>query len=61
MYKYADAIVKNFANATVMALLVCISAAFFGLRVNAHSWLGIGIILTATHLYMNIAIRAPAR
>ena len=61
VYKYADAIIKNFANATVMALLVCISAAFFGLNVNAHSWLGIGIILTATHLYMNIAIRAPAR
>ena len=57
VYKYADAIVKNFANATVMALLVCISAAFFELKVNAHSWLGIGIILTSTHLYMNIAIR----
>ena len=62
-----------------MALLVCISAAFFELKVhtpthnppmawlakrgpkpnqvNAHSWLGIGIILTSTHLYMNIAIR----
>ena len=26
-------------------------------KVNAHSWLGIGIILTSTHLYMNIAIR----
>ena len=41
----------------VMALLVCLSAAFFDLKVNAHSWLGIGIILTSTHLYMNIAIR----
>lgn len=57
VYKYADAIVKNFANATVMALLVCLSASFFNLKVNAHSWLGIGIILTSTHLYMNIAIR----
>jgi UDP-sugar transporter A1/2/3 len=57
VYKYADAIVKNFANATVMALLVSLSAAFFNLKVNAHSWLGIGIILTSTHLYMNIAIR----
>ena len=40
-----------------MAVLVCLSAAFFDLKVNAHSWLGIGIILTSTHLYMNIDIR----
>ena len=40
-----------------MAVLVCLSAPFFDLKVNAHSWLGIGIILTSTHLYMNIAIR----
>ena len=60
VYKYADAIVKNFANATVMALLVAISAAFFGLSVNVHSWLGIGIILCGTHLYMNVATN-PAR
>ena len=44
-----------------MALLVCISATFFGLSVNAHSWLGIGIILTSTHLYMDIAIRTYSK
>ena len=55
------AVVKNFANATVMAFLVIISSIFFGLQVNVHSWLGIGIILTATHLYMNIALRAPPK
>jgi len=44
-----------------MAFLVIISSVFFGLQVNVHSWLGIGIILTATHLYMNVALRAPPK
>ena len=34
VYKYADAIVKNFANSSVMAILVVISAYFFALQVR---------------------------
>ena len=30
VYKYADAIVKNFANSAVMAILVLASAIWFG-------------------------------
>ena len=33
VYKYADAIVKNFANSSVMALLMIISYYFFALQV----------------------------
>ena len=59
VYKYADAIVKNFANSSVMAILVIISATFFGLSTNLHSWLGIVIILATTYCYMNIALTMP--
>ena len=59
VYKYADAIVKNFANSAVMAILVVISAYFFELATTAHSWLGIVIVLTTTYCYMNIALKAP--
>ena len=54
VYKYADAIVKNFANSAVMAILVVISAYFFELATTAHSWLGIVIVLTTTYCYMNM-------
>ena len=37
VYKYADAIVKNFANSSVMALLIAISYYFFALQTNLHS------------------------
>eukprot|EP00962_Isochrysis_galbana_P038609 scaffold13712_cov124-Isochrysis_galbana.AAC.6 len=60
VYKYADAIVKNFANSSVMAILVAVSAAFFKLSTNLHSWLGIVIVLATTYCYMNIAIKMPA-
>lgn len=59
VYKYADAIVKNFANSSVMAILVAVSAAFFKLSTNLHSWLGIVIVLTTTYCYMNIALTMP--
>jgi UDP-sugar transporter A1/2/3 len=59
VYKYADAIVKNFANSAVMAILVVISAYFFALSTTAHSWLGIVIVLATTFCYMNIALKAP--
>jgi len=36
VYKYADAIVKNFANSSVMALLIAISYYFFALQTNLH-------------------------
>ena len=60
VYKYADAIVKNFANSSVMAILIVVSAYFFGLQTTLHSWLGIVIVLTTTYCYMNIALRMPA-
>jgi len=56
VYKYADAIVKNFANSSVMAILIIISYYFFALQTTVHSWLGIVIVLTTTYCYMNIAI-----
>jgi UDP-sugar transporter A1/2/3 len=59
VYKYADAIVKNFANSSVMALLIAISYYFFALQTNLHSWLGIVIVLTTTYCYMNIAVKLP--
>ncbi|KAL3933138.1 MAG: hypothetical protein SGPRY_000418, partial [Prymnesium sp.] len=53
---YADAIIKNFANSSVMAILIVISAYFFSLQTTLHSWLGIIIVMTTTYCYMNIAI-----
>ena len=47
VYKYADAIVKNFANSAVMAILVVISAYFFDAPTTMHSWLGVaGVLVT---------------
>jgi len=57
VYKYADAIVKNFAASSVVALLFIVSWYFFGAVTNTHSWLGIVIVLTTTYCYMNIALR----
>ena len=59
VYKYADAIVKNFANSSVMAILIVISYLYFALQTTIHSWLGIIIVLTTTYCYMNIALRLP--
>ena len=56
VYKYADAIVKNFANSSTMAILVIISSYFFNLQTTLHSWLSIVIVITATYCYMIIAI-----
>jgi len=61
VYKYADAIVKNFANSSVMAILIVISYVYFGLETTLHSWLGIVIVLTTTYCYMNIALRMPTQ
>jgi len=60
VYKYADAIVKNFANSSVMAILIVISFLYFHLQTTLHSWLGIVIVLTTTYCYMNIALRLPS-
>ena len=57
--RYADAIVKNFANSSVMAILIVISFFYFNLQTTIHSWLGIIIVLTTTYCYMNIALRMP--
>jgi len=57
VYKYADAIVKNFAASSVVALLFIVSAYFFKAETNIHSWLSIVIVLTATYCYMNIALK----
>ena len=60
VYRYADAIVKNFANSAVMAILFIVSAYFFALPTNLNSWLGVVIVLTTTYCYMNIALKLPA-
>jgi len=57
VYKYADAIVKNFANSAVMAILVIISANFFNVATTIHSWLGVAGVLVTTYAYMNIATK----
>ena len=59
VYKYADAIVKNFANSSVMAILVVLSVYFFNLTSNLDSWLGVMSVLVTTWVYMNIAIKMP--
>ena len=61
VYKYADAIVKNFANSSVMAILIVVSFYFFNLQTTVHSWLGIIIVLTTTYCYMNIALQLPTQ
>ena len=39
VYKYADAIVKNFANSSVMAILIVISFYFFSLQTTVpYAW-----------------------
>jgi len=60
VYKYADAIVKNFANSSVMAILIVVSFIYFHLQTTLHSWLGIVIVLATTYCYMNIALRLPS-
>jgi UDP-sugar transporter A1/2/3 len=60
VYKHADAIVKNFANSSVMAVLVCVSAIWFGLKMNVHSALAVIIIIVTTYIYMGIAITLPS-
>ena len=50
VYKYADAIVKNFANSSVMAILIVISYLYFALQTTIHSWLGIIIAADSTWL-----------
>ena len=42
-----------------MAILIIISSLYFSVETNAHSWLGIIIVLTTTYCYMNIALRMP--
>ena len=57
--KYADAIVKNFANSAVMAILVVISAYFFSAATSFTAYLGVAGVLVTTYAYMNIALRMP--
>ena len=57
VYKYADAIVKNFANSAVMAILVVISAYAFGATTSLTAYLGVAGVLVTTYAYMNIALR----
>jgi len=57
VYKYADAIVKNFANSAVMAILVMASAYLFGATTTVHSWLGVAGVLVTTYAYMNVALK----
>lgn len=59
VYKHADAIIKNFANSSVMAVLVCVSAVWFGLQMNVHAGLAVVIIVVTTYVYMAIAIKLP--
>ena len=55
--RYADAIVKNFANSAVMAILVVISAYAFGMAATLTSYLGVAGVLVTTYAYMNIALK----
>ena len=57
VYKYADAIVKNFANSAVMAILVVVSAYAFGAEATLTSYLGVAGVLVTTYAYMNIALK----
>jgi len=56
-YKYADAIIKNFASACVTAIRILISAYFFRQGATFTSWLAVAVVLAATWTYMTITIR----
>ena len=56
-HRYADAIVKNFANSAVMAILVVVSAYAFGMAATLTSYLGVAGVLVTTYAYMNIALK----
>lgn len=55
VYKHADAVVKNFANSSVMAVLVIVSAIWFGFPMNAHAALAVVIITVTTFVYMTLS------
>ena len=57
MDRYADAIVKNFANSAVMAILVVASVHFFGAAASLTTYLGVAAVLLTTYAYMNIALK----
>ena len=40
-----------------MAILVIVSAYFFGVETRFHSWLGVAGVLVTTYAYMNIALK----
>ena len=59
VYKYADAIVKNFAGSAVMAILVVVSSYYFHLHTTLLTWVGVGMVLVITWCYMTIALKLP--
>ena len=55
--RYADAIVKNFANSAVMAILVVVSSISFGAATSFTAYLGVAGVLVTTYAYMNLALK----
>ena len=42
-----------------MAILVAVSAAWFGLHTTVLTWVGVGMVLVITWSYMTIALKLP--
>jgi len=55
VYKYADAIIKTFAQATTAVLLVIFSVAYLGLRPTVTAWMGVLVVVVATHMYSTVS------
>ena len=54
-YKYADAVVKTFAAATVAANLVILSSLYGLQQPSVVAWMGVLVVVTATAMYGRIA------
>jgi hypothetical protein len=60
VYKYADAVVKTFATATVTVNLVVFSALYGLQQPSLVAWMGVLVVITATAIYARVAVFAAA-
>jgi hypothetical protein len=57
--KYADAVVKTFATATVAVNLVILSSLYGLQQPSIVAWMGVLVVVTATAMYGRITSRIP--
>jgi hypothetical protein len=59
VYKYADAVVKTFATATVTVNLVILSSLYGLQQPSVVAWMGVLVVVTATAMYGRITSLRP--